>query len=102
VLNDDLIAEVPRRCGAGVGDQGLVRVEFECEFIAQEPRQLIFDDLGLSLRSDEPQKMIIGVPGVSEPTVSGVLRVTRGELAELVSQCTNRITVPTFTRPPHP
>ena len=62
VLDDDLIAEVAGRPGAGVGDQGLIRVEFEREFIAQEPCQLILDLLGFGFRSDEPQEMIVGVP----------------------------------------
>ena len=78
VLDDDLVAEVAGRPGAGVGDQRLARVEFQGEVVAQEPRELIFDGLGLGLRSDEAQEMIIGVAGVAQPTVSGVLRVTRG------------------------
>ena len=78
VLDDDLVAEVAGRPGAGVGDQRLARVEFQREVVAQEPRQLIFDGLGFGLRSDEPQEVVIGVAGVPQPPVSGVLGVTRG------------------------
>jgi hypothetical protein len=85
VLDRDLVAEVSRRCGAGVRDQGFLRVELQGEFVAQEPRQLIFDGLGFGLRPDEPQNMIVGVPGVAQPTVSGVARVTRGKLPQLAA-----------------
>jgi hypothetical protein len=39
-----------------MSDQGLIRVEFECEFVAQEPRQLIFDGLGLGFRPMNPRR----------------------------------------------
>jgi len=61
VLDDDLVAEVAGRPGPGVGDQGFVLVEFEREFTAQVPCQLIFDSLGFGFRSDKPQKMIVGL-----------------------------------------
>jgi hypothetical protein len=66
VLDDDLVAEISRGPGAGVGDQCLVRVEFECEFIAQEGRQLIFDGLGFGFRSDEPQDVVVGLCGLPD------------------------------------
>jgi hypothetical protein len=44
-------------------DQCLVRVEFELEFVAQERGQLVFDLFGFGFRSDETQKMIVGVAG---------------------------------------
>jgi hypothetical protein len=96
VLDGDLIAEVTGRPGSGVGDQRLVRVEFKCEVVAQEARQLIFDGRGFGLRSDEPQEMIIGVAGVPEPTVPGVLRVARGKPSQLATQ------VPGFDPVPAP
>jgi hypothetical protein len=66
VLDDDLIAEVPGGPGAGVGDQGLVRVEFECEFVAQEGRQLIFDGLGFGFRSGKSQDVVVGLCGLPD------------------------------------
>jgi hypothetical protein len=59
VLDDDVIAEEPRRLGAGAGDQGLIRVEFQGEGLSQEPCQFRLDLLGFGLRPDEPQQMII-------------------------------------------
>jgi hypothetical protein len=41
-----------------VGDQRLVRAQFEREFVAQEPCQLVFDVLGFGLRPGEPQEVI--------------------------------------------
>jgi hypothetical protein len=81
MLDDDLVAEVPGRPGAGVGDQRLVRAEFEREFAAQEPCQLIFDFLGFGFWSGEPQEMIVGIARVAQPPVPGVGRVPEGERA---------------------
>lgn len=39
VLDDDLVAEEPRRVGTGVGDQCLVWREFQLEVIMQERRE---------------------------------------------------------------
>src|SRR5713226_2259326 len=74
VLDDDLVAEVPGRPGAGMGDQRLIRVEFECEFAAQEPCQLILDVRGFGFWSGEPQEMIVGLcrhPGYADRTAGG-------------------------------
>jgi hypothetical protein len=49
VLDGDLVAEEPRRASAGVGDQGLVRVELQGEGLSQEPRQFRLDLLGFGL-----------------------------------------------------
>ena len=38
VLDDDVIAEKPRRLGAGVADQGLSLVEFQSEGLPEERR----------------------------------------------------------------
>ena len=75
MLDGDLVAEVTGRPGTGVGDQRLVRIEFQCEVVAQEPRQLIFNGLGFGLWPDESQKMIICVASVTQPTISRVLWV---------------------------
>jgi hypothetical protein len=61
VLHDDLVAEVAGCPGTGVGDQRLGGVEFQPEFIAQEPCQLIFDSLGFGLGSDEPEEVVVGI-----------------------------------------
>jgi hypothetical protein len=70
VLDGDLVAEEPRRAGAGVGDQGLVRVELQGEGLSQEPRQLGLDLLGFGLGPDEPQQVIIGIAAVEQPPVA--------------------------------
>ena len=57
VLDRDLVAEEPRRAGAGVGDQRLVLGEFQLEFVTQELRQALFDLLGFGLRSGEPEQV---------------------------------------------
>jgi hypothetical protein len=50
VLDGDLVAEVPCRPGAGVGDQRLFMAEFQFEFVAQGPGQLILDVPGCASR----------------------------------------------------
>jgi hypothetical protein len=37
MLHDDLVAEVPRRIAAGVGNQGLFGGKFQLELVTQEP-----------------------------------------------------------------
>jgi hypothetical protein len=83
VLDGDLVAEKPRRASAGVGDQRLVRMEFQGEGLPQEPCQLGLDLLGFGFRPDESQQHIIGVPAVKQPPVAGVHRVAVGEGAHL-------------------
>ena len=61
VLDGDLIAEEPRRTGAGVGDQGLGLVQLQREGLPQERRQFGLDLLGFGLRPDESQDMVIGL-----------------------------------------
>ena len=78
VLDGDFVAEESCRVGAGVGDERLVGVEVQREFVAQEPGQRILDGLGFGLRSDEPQDVVVGVAAVPQSPVSGVHRVTRG------------------------
>jgi hypothetical protein len=78
VLHGDLVAEVSSGLDAGVGDQRLAGVQFQREVLAQEPGQLVLDGLGFGLRSDEAQEMIIGVAGVLQPPVAGILRIADG------------------------
>jgi hypothetical protein len=59
VLDDDVVAEEPRRLGAGVADQGLVLAEFQPEGLPEERRQFGLDLLGFGLRPDEPQDVVI-------------------------------------------
>jgi hypothetical protein len=59
VLDGDLIAEETGRAGAGVGDQRLAGRQFQPEFITQELCQPLFDLLGFSLGSGEPEQMVI-------------------------------------------
>ena len=62
VLDDDVVAEVPRRLGAGVADQGLVLVQFQPEGLSEEPGQLGLDLLGFGLRPGESQDVVVCVP----------------------------------------
>ena len=75
VLHHDLVAEEPCRARTGVGDQSLVRGQFELEVITQERRKTLFDLFRFGLRSGEPEQMVVGVadiPQPPEPRVMGV------------------------------
>jgi hypothetical protein len=61
VPDGDLVAEEPRRAGAGMGDQRLVLGQFQLEILTQEPCQALLDLLGFGPWPDEPQEMIIGL-----------------------------------------
>jgi hypothetical protein len=61
VLDGDLVAEEPRRAGAGVGDQRFLLGQFQLEFFTQELGQALLDFPGFGLRSGEPEQMIIGL-----------------------------------------
>jgi hypothetical protein len=70
VLDDDVVAEEPRRLGAGVADQGLAVVEFQSEGLPEEICQPGLDLLGFGPRPGEPQQVIIRlcrVPGYADP-----------------------------------
>ena len=86
VLDGDVIAEEPRPLAAGVGDQGLVLVEFQSEGLPEELRQPGLDLLGFGLRPDESQYVIVCVPYVLQAPVAGVHRVAVGERAQLLFQ----------------
>jgi hypothetical protein len=76
-LGDDLVAEVSRRLGAGVRDQGLVVVEFQFEFVTQERRDLVFDLFGFGFRSGEAQEVIVGLcrgPGYADVRADCLVR----------------------------
>ena len=86
VLDGDVVAEEPRRLGAGVGDQGLIRVEFQPEGLPEERRQLGLDLLGFGLRPDESQYVIICVPSVAQaPVTRGPSGHPRGARAAAVA-----------------
>jgi hypothetical protein len=61
VLGDDVITEEPRLLGTGVGDQRLVRRQFQLELVAQEPGETLLDFLRFGLRTGEPEEMVIGL-----------------------------------------
>ena len=66
MLDGDLVAEELCRPGSGVGDQRLVRRQFQLEVLAQELGEPLFDLLGLGFRPGEPDEVIVGlcrVPG---------------------------------------
>ena len=65
----DLVAEEPRRAGAGVGDQRLGLGQLQLEVILQELGEATFDLLGFGLRSGEPEQDVIGIPDVTQPPV---------------------------------
>jgi hypothetical protein len=78
VLDGDLVAEEPRRAGAGVGDQCLAGVQFQREGLSQERRQPGFDLLGFGLRPGEPQQVIVGLcrgPGYADPMPDALVSV---------------------------
>ena len=57
----DLIAEEPRRPGAGMRDQRLVLRQFQLQVIAQERREPPFDLLNLGSGPGEPEQGVVGV-----------------------------------------
>jgi hypothetical protein len=75
----DLVAEEPRRLGAGVREQRLVLGQFQLEVIMQERREALFDLLGLGLRPGEPEQGVVGLcrgPGYAD--LAGELAGQRG------------------------
>ena len=90
VLGGDLIAEEPRRAGAGVGDQRLRFGQLQLEVIAQELSEAMLDLLGLCLRSGEPEQDVIGVSRVTQPPVAGIVGILAREAALLLAQRPHR------------
>ena len=86
MLDGDLVAEEPRRAGAGVGDQRLVLGQFQLEVITQELREARFDLLGFGLRSGEPEQGVVGVPDVPQPPVARIAGILARQAAQLLAQ----------------
>jgi hypothetical protein len=61
VLDGDLVAEEPRRPGAGVGDQCFLPGQFQLEVVMQECGQALLDLLGLGPWSGEPQEVVVRI-----------------------------------------
>ena len=101
VLGDDVVTEEPSPLGTGVGDQRLIRRQFQLELVAQEPGETLLDFLGLSLRTGEPEEMVVGVPGVPEPAVAGVTRIPVRQAAPLLAQLPGRGPVPALASGSH-
>ncbi|MFI5066555.1 MAG: hypothetical protein ACHP9Z_21625 [Streptosporangiales bacterium] len=59
MLDPDVVAEEPRRLGAGVGDQGFLLVQFQSEGLPEERCQFRLDFLGFGLRPDKSQYVVI-------------------------------------------
>jgi hypothetical protein len=59
VLDGDLVAEKSCRAGPGVGDQRLVRRQFQLEVVTQELRQPLFDLFGFGLGPGEPEQGVV-------------------------------------------
>ena len=57
VPDGDLVAEEPRRAGAGMGDQRLGLGQLQLEVFLQELGEATFDLLGFGLRSVNPSRM---------------------------------------------
>ena len=86
VLNGDLVAEEPSRARSGVGEQRLVRRQFQLEVITKERRQPRLDLLGFGLRSGEPEQGVIRVAHVPQPPVARIARVLAGQTAQPPAQ----------------
>ncbi len=61
-----MVAEEPRRLGAGVADQGLVLIQFQPEGLPEEPGQSGLDLLGFGLRPDKSQYVVICLCGLPD------------------------------------
>ena len=72
MLGGDLVAEEPRRAGAGMGDQRLGLGQLELEILLQELSEATFDLLGFGLRSGEPEQDVVRVPGVTQSPIAGI------------------------------
>ncbi len=78
----DLIAEEPGPLGAGMGDQRLVRRQFQLEVITQERRQPLLDLLGFGLRSGEPEQGVVGVTAVAQPPIARIIGILAGQAVQ--------------------
>jgi hypothetical protein len=90
VLGRDLVAEEPRRTGAGVGDQRLVLGQLQLEILSQELAEATFDLLGFGLRPGEPEQDVVGVSHVPQPPVARILGIMTREATLLLAQYPHR------------
>jgi len=85
-VHGDVVAEEPRRLGAGVRDEGLLRREFQLEIVMQEPRQTLFDFFGFCLWSGEPEEGVVGIAHVPQPPIAWIMSIHTGNAVELLAQ----------------
>ena len=90
VLDGDLVAEEPRRAGAGVGDQRLGLRQLQREFVVQELTEATFDLLSFRSWSGEPEQDVIGVADVTQPPILRIVRIQTREAALLLAQRSHR------------
>ncbi len=81
-----------------MGDQGLLDGQLQPEFLTQERRKLALDLLGFSLRSDETQEMVVGIAGIPQPPVAGIVRITLWDATKVPTKCPSLIPVPASAR----
>jgi hypothetical protein len=86
VLDDDLVAEEPRRAGAGVGDQRLGLRQLQREFVVQELTEATFDLLSFGSWAGEPEQDVICVADVTQPPIVRIARIQTREPALLLAQ----------------
>lgn len=86
VVHGDFVAEEPRRLGAGVRDEGLLRRQFQPEFVTDELCQPLFDFLGFCLRSGEPEQGVVGVTRISQSPVARIMSIHAGHTAKSLAQ----------------
>jgi hypothetical protein len=75
VLNGDLVAEEPRRAGAGVGDQRLLLRQFQRQVVGEELSEAGLDLLGFGSGADEPQDGVVGIAHVSQSSIAGIVGI---------------------------
>ena len=90
VLDGDLVAEEPRRAGAGVGDQRLGLRQLQRELLVQEPSEATFDLLSFGSWSGEPEQDVIGVSDVTQPPILRIVRIQARKAALLLAQRSHR------------
>ncbi|MBP2705434.1 hypothetical protein JOL79_16605 [Microbispora sp. RL4-1S] len=60
------------------------------EFVAQERCQALFDLLGFSLGSGEPEQGVVAVPDVRSPPEAGISVIPAGHAPQLPAQLPRR------------
>jgi hypothetical protein len=64
----------------------LSRGQFQLEVLAQELDQALLDLLGFGLGAGEPEQVIVGVPDIPEPAVTGIAGLPVGQALPLLAQ----------------